>query len=757
MFKLEKINHLDDYFCMLSSRDKKGVYVCRVCNYSDEIKDFIKKYYQVARKNGVIIEGKIANPDEKNLAYFSEVMGMQFKLDLKFFDSSLKKWLPRMSDYARENVSKSLYSALCELRDNGKNDNMLKNAYIKFMCWMYYKFERIANRLGADDLPKILYEGTISNYELILISVLASAGCDVLLLQYKGDQEYLKIDPSSQKSQKYDVQGGSFPIDFSMKLITKEIQSDMNRERLYGERTKYKNCTNAWISGKGFEDFLKSFQMRGESDKDFYYNCFYRIRGVEDKLTYINELSVFYTQMNNLKRKMVVVDGEIAKPTMEEISQIHRKNYHNNEEALMDLLKNIEFSQNKELQKLMIKVFIDVLLELSEKDSLNTNRFVNLVVYLLCWMKRFQSELFGNWKFPEIGCFVHFGSCKTDIEVAFLKILARLPVDVLVLVPNQDEGCILEDKFLYELKYSESMMVDKFPCGDAVLNVGTVAYHAERELDTIMYQDSGIYRNQQFSKAEVVVLKTMYEEIKILWDQELKFRPNFDTVDNVVKVPVIFSKISGVKNGDISQYWKDVKSFMTEDTILINKYPYIDALEENPVKAHATVFLKRGKLQKQKIKESSCYQYGFLREETQDYILEKLQLLIEHKIIKGTYENGTEYTIISTVLNLPKDITRLIQKFDFTKKNGKIMFVNTKEDSIALEDTIMFSFLNLIGLDIIFWVPTGYQTIEKHLNRLLIEEHQIGEYMYDLQIPDINSVLTNSRTKWTDKIFKRGR
>ncbi|MDE7423278.1 MAG: YceG family protein [Lachnospiraceae bacterium] len=757
MFKLEKINHLDDYFCMLSSRDKKGVYVCRVCNYSDEIKDFIKKYYQVARKNGVIIEGKIANPDEKNLAYFSEVMGMQFKLDLKFFDSSLKKWLPRMSDYARENVSKSLYSALCELRDNGKNDNMLKNAYIKFMCWMYYKFERIANRLGADDLPKILYEGTISNYELILISVLASAGCDVLLLQYKGDQEYLKIDPSSQKSQKYDVQGGSFPIDFSMKLITKEIQSDMNRERLYGERTKYKNCTNAWISGKGFEDFLKSFQMRGESDKDFYYNCFYRIRGVEDKLTYINELSVFYTQMNNLKRKMVVVDGEIAKPTMEEISQIHRKNYHNNEEALMDLLKNIEFSQNKELQKLMIKVFIDVLLELSEKDNLNTNRFVNLVVYLLCWMKRFQSELFGNWKFPEIGCFVHFGSCKTDIEVAFLKILARLPVDVLVLVPNQDEGCILEDKLLYELRYSESMIVDKFPCGDAVLNVGTVAYHAERELDTIMYQDSGIYRNQQFSKAEVIVLKTMYEEIKILWDQELKFRPNFDTVDNVVKVPVIFSKISGVKNGDISQYWKDVKSFMTEDTILINKYPYIDALEENPVKAHATVFLKRGKLQKQKIKESSCYQYGFLREETQDYILEKLQLLIDHKIIKGTYENGTEYTIISTVLNLPKDITRLIQKFDFTKKNGKIMFVNTKEDSIALEDTIMFSFLNLIGLDIIFWVPTGYQTIEKHLNRLLIEEHQIGEYMYDLQIPDINSVLTNSRTKWTDKIFKRGR
>ena len=49
----------------------------------------------------------------------------------------------------------------------------------------------------------------------------------------------------------------------------------------------------------------------------------------------------------------------------------------------------------------------------------------------------------------------------------------------------------------------------------------------------------------------------------------------------------------------------------------------------------------------------------------QDYLPEKLQLLIDQKLIKGTFENGTEYTVVSTALNLSKDVLRLIQKIDF--------------------------------------------------------------------------------------------
>lgn len=283
--------------------------------------------------------------------------------------------------------------------------------------------------------------------------------------------------------------------------------------------------------------------------------------------------------------------------------------------------------------------------------------------------------------------------------------------------------------------------------------MGTVAYHAERELDGLMYQDTGMYRNQQYAKANSITLQTMYEEIALLWKEELKFRPNFSTENDVVTLPVIFAKVSGVKDGMVPQYWNSIRELMTEDTFVVKAVPYIEPTASNPMKTFATEFFRNGRLQKKKIREHPNYPYGFLREEMQEHILDKLQLLIDRKIIKGTFENGTEYTIIATILNLPKEIIRLIQKFDFTKKNPKLVYFNTGESMISLEDSILVAFLNLVGFDVVFFVPTGYETIEKHFNQKIIEEHQIGEYVYDLQVPNLGVVSSNKKPTWRERIF----
>lgn len=56
-----------------------------------------------------------------------------------------------------------------------------------------------------------------------------------------------------------------------------------------------------------------------------------------------------------------------------------------------------------------------------------------------------------------------------------------------------------------------------------------------------------------------------------------------------------------------------------------------------------------------------------------------------------------------------------------------------------------------------FFVPTGYQSIEKYFNRKLFDEYQIGEYKYDLQIPDFNHFLGNTWVrKWRDKLLGKG-
>lgn len=780
----KNIQSLDDYFVELSRRKEKGVYFYRINGISEDVKKFLCKYYDVARKFGVIIEGKIENPTESNLSYYYEMMGSDFKLSIDFICGGLKKWLPRIGENQRNTIAKSVYESLDDLREHGKTENMLKNAYVKYMCWLYYKFERIINQLGQENVPKILYQGKISNYELMMLSILSDAGCDIILLQVNGDSEYLRLDSESKKSNVYaDNLLSEFPAGFSVKKLYMEMENannitrpklninisgisrtkrnvntsdfDMSQGNIqHNSKEDIYRCTNAWIQGKGLQDILQPAAMRGNDEKLFY-NVYCRINGVEDKLTYANELYQFYISMQNAKRHVVIVNQNIPKPTTDEVMNIKRTNYVRLEQLMAGLQANIQYPSNPELRDIMIKAFESVITEEAKEVGNNINKMTNKAVYLLCWLKRYQSELFHNWKKPNTGCFIYLGGCKDSNEAMFMKFLSRIPVDVLILCPNLNEKCILEDSLLYEINNQNSMSLSKFPEQNAQLHIGTAAYHAEKDLDSIMYNDNVVFRDQQFAKANIISLQTMDREIKILWDKELKFRPNFSTVDGVVNIPVIFSKLSGVKDKKLPEYWVSIKQLMTPETILIDKAPYITQATPNTIKMYANEFYKNGKLQRNRIKNHQCYQYGFLREEMQEHILDKLEALIEQRLIKGTFENGTEYTIISVALNMPKDVVRLIQKFDFTKKNPKLIYVNTSETLISLEDSIYVTFLNMIGFDVVFFVPTGYN-IEKYFNKRLIEEHQIGDYVYDLQVPDWNIIPTSIQKSWIDKFFKKG-
>ncbi len=108
MFTHIQIKNLNDFFVERNSRPDKGVYFYRINGYTEEIGQFIQKYYEAARLSGVIIEGKIPNPDEKNLSYYEEIMGLEFRMSPEFISQSLKKWLPRMNDYQRGNVARAV-------------------------------------------------------------------------------------------------------------------------------------------------------------------------------------------------------------------------------------------------------------------------------------------------------------------------------------------------------------------------------------------------------------------------------------------------------------------------------------------------------------------------------------------------------------------------------------------------------------------------------------------------------------------------
>ena len=900
-FKHMKIQSLDDFFVPLSGRSEKGIYFYRFNKTSDKIDEFIYKYYNAARKSGVVIDGKIGNPTESNLSYYQEIMGMDFQMSMGFISDSLKKWLPRMRSIQRENIAGAIYDVLDGLRRSGKNENMLKNAYIKFMCWLYYKFEGIVEQMNGENIPKIFFVGDIVGYEFMLINILADAGCDVVFVQPHGDAYYLKVDGNLEKSFEYVGENGAaeqdvmraFAADFSIKSMlenhdfkaqrengqgTVSSQAEVQRAKSQGtiklqsggQETKshgmggsqvdvqniqrqesgitqaeekstkslqnkkslnikiqsteadninsmadrggsqpkisYKvstrNCTNVWIEGNGLDDFLQPAGVRKDrfrklyenerrtekvnnvenaqnlhirnadkvndienaqnlhnirniennlgngmfsadnaqgygADKDkIFLNCYVRINGVWDKLTYENELYQFYLSLKAMKRNVVVISELIPKPDVDEIAKIRRGNYRDVFQLVKGLELNINFTENPIVSEFLINSFEDTVY--GEADRLGTganiNKILNKAVYLLCFINRYQAQFFKNFSYDNIPCFIYMGGCNDENEAMFMHFLARTPIDVLILCPNRAERCRLEDNILYDINYEEQLAIDKFPIQNSGLHIGTAAYHAERELDTLMYNDDTIFRDKQYDKARTVSLQTMDREIKILWETEIKYRPGFSTVDGSVNIPVIFSKFSGVKDGNVREYMIMLKKLMTPETVVVDKVPNILSTDANPIKEYATEFFKNGRLHRDKIKKSRAYRYGFLRDEMQDYILDKLEFLIAQKYIKGTFENGTEYTIVSVALNLPKEVTRLLQAFDFTKKNPKLLYINTSDELISLEDTIYLTFLHLLGFDVALFVPTGYN-MEKYFNLKLMEEHQLGDYIYDIH-PD---------------------
>lgn len=92
----------------------------------------------------------------------------------------------------------------------------------------------------------------------------------------------------------------------------------------------------------------------------------------------------------------MIVNGRIQPPSPEEIAGIRRQNYRNTDELLMNLSENIHYASEPELQRLMVKAFVDIMKEEASHPDMNLNKLTGKAVYLLCWLKRYQVQLFQH-------------------------------------------------------------------------------------------------------------------------------------------------------------------------------------------------------------------------------------------------------------------------------------------------------------------------------------------------------------------------
>ena len=503
----------------------------------------------------------------------------------------------------------------------------------------------------------------------------------------------------------------------------------------YFPKPKTIPSTNVWMKTAELTQLLVPPQERGTA-LDTFCNALLLVRGVKDAAAYSGELYRLYQGLREQGRRVVAIDDGLPMPTPEETARIRRRNYRSAAEMAVDLAGNLPACANVELQRLMQQSFVRTMMQAAKTEK-NLNRLMASGVYLLCWIARYQGALFEGYQSGQIPCLLLLGGCRNAHDALYPVYLSGLPADVAVLSPDLSAPCTLQSDKVLLLSGESSLKLTKFPRDAASVRLDTAAADAERELNQTLYQDSGLFRAHQFARADAVVLQGTLDEAFLLWDQELKYRTGFDAAGKTVTMPVLYARICGVQGGAEAAYWTRLRRMLTAETILCDHLPMIASGAANPYQGLAQRALRNGRLLRDALRGDREYPFGMLREEMQTHMLDKLQLMLDQRLIRGIGEHGTEYTVVSVVLAMRKDFLQRLQSFDFTRKNPKLVLISTTDSAASLEDAILLTFLSLVGFDIALFVPTGYQTIERYLNDRLPVAYQAGEYRYDMTVPDL--------------------
>ena len=256
MLNLIELKNNKDYFLPLSKRPLKGVYFYRFIGYDDNILKFLKEYEASTISNGIYIKKPISNPKENMVKDFFSKTNENFVLNLNFIQSNLRLWIRNLTNSQILSLGEAILESLQDLRKKGANDNILKNAYVKFMCWSL-SFERVLKNIGNDNIPKVLYEGEISKYEVYMLRILLKAGCDVLYVNFSDENSILKFDGNLSKAV-YGKFKGIPKIHFSS--INLEELSKV--EDIKEDVSKFSNkvITNSWI--KEDENFFEILEKK---------------------------------------------------------------------------------------------------------------------------------------------------------------------------------------------------------------------------------------------------------------------------------------------------------------------------------------------------------------------------------------------------------------------------------------------------------------------------------------------------------------
>ena len=321
----------------------------------------------------------------------------------------------------------------------------------------------------------------------------------------------------------------------------------------------------------------------------------------------------------------------------------------------------------------------------------------------------------------------------TKSEVYFLRFLIMLGFDVLIF---HSEGKDIFKGELQKFSYPSMLALEPFPEVKPT-RVATVAEKATVELDQLLRVDGTfLFKPWQFRNylTQAITLHSTYDEIRLLTREKAFVRQNFDVKQQTVYIPVIFAKVCGIPK-EIKPYSQNYRTLVESDLVVsYQQFPFTKEQKGNQ-KYHFEHAKTNGKLDPKKIMNASWWRCRHLPEGLQIALATAMVRCIEKAPLKlepGENREALQLYLFSQLLDIPADILKLLQQFDYSQEVPKlILFNNGKSGEMTRSDCALISLLNEFGMDIVIFNPTGQNDIELYIDTGAFDTHWLEELSFE--------------------------
>lgn len=765
----------------LQSNGKLGIISCCYSGF-DEKQSYLKSiellHNKLLQLNKIYINynGSIPiKPDEEIVNKVSDLLSCKEtnikNYDLKDFVEKGNFFNITYSDVINRSFNQVLMVILKNYISNEPDINIskFKNFSAKILSWAKQYISIIFKNKIVDNNPKIIYYGSIKKHETYFLIMMSMMGCDVLVFEPSGQSELRKID----KNQKYilNYEGkvkehiNENPFEkINAEILKVESKKDDGMTTRDMLNSKPLLAVNLKRSIDIFKDIKLSITDRGGyivGNSSIIPTYFYRYIGQEvsefEDVEYNNKIYLLDKELKNSNCNYLKFIEQIEMPQnneLELIVNVISKIAILDEVVIFDTIKNNKLLpqiSNESVSNTIEYAFKEVFSMYLKNENPNLTKTKNFLAKLIVWINKYSKTLFENIQMeaffnvnPKI---LYFGEIKYA-EVYMLIFFSMVGCDVLFINSDYKADDIFiaidrEEQYTKRQKNSYSVKRGSFPKEEKVVRKATVAYEASNEVEELLFTpDSGLYKPWQFEMFNTipVTLKTTFDEVSILWVEEARIRPNFKIANNTVYIPNIFAKVSGTYE-DIAKYWSYIHNLKkAQNSYFISKVPFSEVnFTREEVFSLAYVINEDGTVNKEKLIKSKFYKYSYMKDCTQDIIIQKINELIKSDYFCNDIDKKFTLKIIFTILNLQDEILKLIQNFDFPHAIPKIIIYLNDRSEFNKEDIITLLLLNLIGMDIIILVPTGYNNIENDIKRDVFDTHKLPSYKLDLQLNETDN------------------